>query len=101
MNFVTGPQRWTMLGAVVAALLLNTAGDCAPVSRPISSVLREPLPAEELRLTQDSEAFVIEGPTFTYSVSRRSGAVRISSVFIAGQKIAHGSNSPADIQLDG
>lgn len=70
------------------------------VSKPIESVLRQPLPPEELSLTRTAHELVINGPTFTYTVGRTNGA--ITGIRAAGDRqelIA--STGAAEIEVDG
>ncbi len=69
------------------------------VSKPIGSVLREPLPAEDLKLTQSPAAFVINGPTFTYRVERKTGAISLVRVRREGLEVITGGGA-ADLQVD-
>src|SRR3954466_2830907 len=56
---------------LVAAPLLAPEADGAPAQ----SLLRMPLPPEELRLTRSRTELAIEGPTFSYRVQRKTGAI--------------------------
>ena len=90
-----------MLGLLV---LVSTFGPVcaqqpAPTSRTINSVLREPLPAEELSLSESSTEFVVSGPTFTYRIQKATGAISRIRVVREGQEVITASG-PADIQMD-
>lgn len=68
-------------------------------SKTIASVLREPLPPEELSLAQNTQEFVITGPTFTYRVGKKTGTINEVRVMREGREVI-APNGPADIQLD-
>ena len=75
------------------------ARDTERTSKTINSVLREPLPAEELSLSQNATEFVINGPTFTYRVEKITGAISSILVVREGQEVIAASG-PADILID-
>ena len=54
-----------LLVALVSRLNPAYAQGNGRVSKPISTVLREPLPLEELQLSESAAEWVIAGPTFT------------------------------------
>jgi hypothetical protein len=94
-------QTW---GAALALLLVGAqavaaAEQPAPTSRPISAVLREPLPPEELSLSESDKEVVLRGPTFTYRVQKATGAISGIRVVREGQEVIAAS-APADIQID-
>jgi hypothetical protein len=82
---------WTLLPA--------RAEQFARTSRTISSVLREPLPAEEIGLSEGATEFVLIGPTFTYRIQKATGAISAIRVVREGQEVVTASG-PADIQID-
>ena len=73
--------------------------DAGITSKAIASVLREPLPAEELSLSQSAAEFVISGPTFTYHVEKTTGAIKALRVVREGQEVIVVSGG-ADILID-
>ena len=91
--------------AVLALLLLavapaaSRAEQLAQASRTIGAVLREPLPAEELSLTENAAEFVVNGPTFTYRIQKATGAIAGVRVVREGQEVITASGA-ADIQID-
>ncbi len=68
-------------------------------SRTIRAVLREPLPPEELQLSETASEYVLCGPTFAYRVQKATGAIRAITVVREGQEVI-GASGPADIQID-
>jgi hypothetical protein len=81
-----------VLGSALAAA---RAGQSSPTSRTINSVLHEPLPAEELSLSESAAEFVVSGPTFTYRIQKATGAVSGIRVVHEGQEVITAS-IPAD-----
>ncbi len=75
------------------------ANEVGKRSQTINSVLREPLPAEELSLSQNRAEFIINGPTFTYHVQKRTGAIEAIRVVRDRQEVIS-SSGPADILID-
>ena len=71
----------------------------APSSRTISAILREPLPPEEIQLSETASDYVLSGPTFTYRVQKATGAISAIRVVREGQEVVTAS-SAADIQID-
>lgn len=65
------------------------AGDkrVEPQSKPVTAVLREPLPPEDLSFSADDGQIVITGPTFEYTVDKNSGAVVALWVKREGQPV--------------
>lgn len=84
---------------LVSALCSARAEGSSKVSKTIGIVLREPLPAEELSLSNGAGEWVITGPTFAYRVEKTTGAINALRVVSEGRE-AIGSSSPADIQID-
>lgn len=85
---------------VLAPTLPATAAQqSARTSKSISSVLREPLPPEELRLSESDSAWTVIGPTFTYSVHKTTGAITELRVQAEGQEIV-ATDNPVEIILD-
>lgn len=68
-------------------------------SKPIRTVLREPLPPEELKLTQTSRAWEIAGPAFTYHVQLETGTITALHAVREGDAVLT-ANAPADIRID-
>jgi hypothetical protein len=77
-------------------ILLSPCVEAADkVSKTIAAVLREPLPAENLSLSDNAGEWVIAGPTFAYRVQKNTGAIsllRVDDVI--------GASRPLDIQID-
>jgi len=71
-----------------------------PPSKTIASVLREPLPLEELQLTKRGNEFVVTGPTFEYRVNRATGALTGPRVVRDGEQVIS-QTGVAEILLDG
>ena len=71
----------------------------ARTSRTISAVLREPLPPEELSLSESATEIVVSGPTFTYRVQKATGAISAIRVVREGAEVIT-TTGPADIQID-
>ena len=90
-----------MLALLLLAWALAPAGaePIARTSRTISSVLREPLPAEEISLSETAKELVLNGPTFTYRVQKATGAISAIRVVRDGQEVIT-TSGPADIQID-
>jgi hypothetical protein len=100
-------KRVASCNAVLAFLLLLAAmpspspGQTAErVSRPISAVLRQPLPPEELGFSENDGEFVINGPTFIYHVQKGTGAIAAMCVVRDGRSVIE-ATGPADLQVDG
>ncbi|MDI9372207.1 MAG: hypothetical protein QM840_04215 [Verrucomicrobiota bacterium] len=95
-------RTWSVLAAgllVIEMSGLARAALSAPVSRPIRAVLREPLPPEELSLTEEAAEVVVAGPTFTYRVQKATGLVSAVRVVREGREVI-ASSGPAELQLD-
>jgi hypothetical protein len=88
------------LGAalLVASACLAVAGP-ATVSRTPEAVLRQPLPPEELKLSETRTEFIIAGPTFSYGVQRATGVIGEVQVMRDGREVIH-SRGPAEIRID-
>jgi hypothetical protein len=89
----------TML-ALLLALAPGYAQKAELASRTIGSVLRQPLPAEELSMSGGATEFVVRGPTFTYRIQKATGAVSGIRVGREGQEVIT-AGGPADILIDG
>jgi hypothetical protein len=100
----TSPYRLlTILSCSLLATFTVTppcAGEPQKIGKAISSVLREPLPAEELTLSEDAADFIIAGPTFTYRVQKATGAISAIHVVRNGRTVIQ-SDGPAAIRIDG
>ena len=84
---------------MVVASSVVSAGQGVRRSQPISSVLREPLPPEELTCAQTDDAITIEGPTFSYTIRRASGAIASLRVVRDGEPVIE-STGPADVGVN-
>ena len=58
-----------------------------PRSKPVTAVLREPLPPEDLSYSAAGSKIVITGPTFEYTVDKTTGAVVALQVKREGQPV--------------
>lgn len=74
-------------------------GEEIPRSERIGSVLRQPLPPEDLSLSVGEERIVISGPTFAYTVNRGCGVIEGVDVRRGGRAVVSLSE-PAQIQID-
>jgi len=88
-----------LLLVLAPALAAIAAQESSRTSKPISSVLREPLPPEELQLSESGSEWLIAGPTFTYSVRKTTGAITALQVRAEGREMVVADN-PAEIVLD-
>ncbi len=103
------PQSTTLMRftcvcvSLLVASILSQAAAESPIrpgkSKTIASVLREALPPEELKLTKTATDFVITGPTFTYQVGKKTGAINAMRAVHDGQEVITASG-PAEIQID-
>ncbi len=75
------------------------AQDSTRTSKTIGAVLRTPLPPEELSLSESDSELVIVGPTFTYRVSKSTGAIAAIHVVREGKTVVE-STGPVDLQID-
>jgi len=94
-----GLPTWLALFVFTCAVGSVCAGQPAPTSRPVSAVLREPLPPEEIRLSESATGYLISGPTFTYRLEKATGAITGIRVVRETQEVVT-SDGPADIQID-
>ena len=93
------PQVKCSLAIVLLVLAVSPSVEAkSPRSKSIASVLREPLPPEELTLTTNRNQLVITGPTFAYLVDRTTGVFSLS-VQRDGRDVISPSG-PADIVID-
>ena len=88
-----------LLFLVVWAQDATSAKTNDPVSQTITSVLREPLPPEDLACSVQAGVIVIQGPTFRYVVDGASGGIRNLEVKRGGHVVAS-LEEPADMVLD-
>ncbi len=72
----------------------------SPRSAPIASVLRRPLPAENLAVRETDATIVIQGPTFAYTVDRATGMIAELDVRRDGVQVLR-MPSPIRLKLDG
>jgi hypothetical protein len=74
----------------------------SPASRsePIASILRQPLPAENLAVRESDSTIAIEGPTFTYTVNRATGMISELAVCRDGAQVLR-MPTPATLKVDG
>ncbi len=102
-NFI---KSGTIITAAAVLLFLvawaqdaTSAKTDGPISKMIASVLREPLPPEDLFCNVEAEEIVIQGPTFRYTLDRSSGTIRELEVRREGRVVVS-LQAPADIVLD-
>lgn len=88
-----------LLILVTAMTALSGATAEAKFSQTIYSVLRQPLPPEELILSQNDAEVTVNGPTFTYHVQKSSGVVSGLRVVRDGEVVI-AAKGPADIRID-
>ena len=89
---------------IVAILLAIWAAEAVAeedgeLSKTVNSVLREPLPPEELSCRSSAGEIVIEGPTFTYLVNKANGAIRSLQVRREGEVVVQ-FDEPAEVLVD-
>jgi len=84
--------------SIVLIFLALSAG-AGPVSRPVTEVLRDPLPPEDLACTESETAVTVQGPTFRYVVDRATGAVSELQAMRDGKEVVRLSK-PATLWLD-
>ena len=94
-----GLPTWLALFVFTCAVGSVCAGQPDPTSRPVSAVLREPLPPEEISLSESATGYLISGPTFTYRLEKATGAITGIRVVREAQEVVT-SDGPADIQID-
>ncbi len=93
-----GLAAWVIL--LGGALAVAWAQTSARTSKTIGTVLREPLPPEDLTLSTNADEWVITGPTFAYHVRNTTGAITGLRVASEGKEVMT-SDRPAEIQIDG
>jgi hypothetical protein len=96
--FAARPAAAVLLLVGVVASVAH-AQPAAPRSIPIRDVLRQPLPAENLRLLEHESDLVIQGPTFAYTVDRRTGMIAKIAVERDGVEVLT-APAPASLRLD-
>ncbi|NUQ63260.1 MAG: discoidin domain-containing protein [Pirellulales bacterium] len=88
-----------VLGLLCAGAAAITTSAAEPQSRPIETVLREPLPPERLSCRSDARQIEIAGPTFAYAIDRRSGAVLRLEARRGDRKVVE-FREAADLRID-
>lgn len=89
-----------ILIVLIAALALRPSEtDAKERSRTIASVLREPLPSEDISHSVTPGKITIQGPTYTYIVDRATGAIGSLQVKRDGQVVVQLVDA-ADIVID-
>ncbi len=89
-----------MLAALLGALAAHTAAaDAKRRSETVTSVLRKPLPAEDVRCLVDAGKITIRGPTYRYVVDKATGAIRSLWVEREGRTVVRLQDA-ADIFID-
>ena len=96
------PLRCLLVAAAIVTshTFVATAEPISPRSEPVADVLRQPLPAENLSLIERPEAFVITGPTFVYTVDRRTGLIAELDVRRDGKTVL-AMAAPQSLRFDG
>ncbi len=77
----------------------GVAGDASPRSKTVYSVLREPLPPEDLSTRESDKEVVIQGPTFTYGLQKATGAIGSLTACRQGRPVLE-LVGPVDIVVD-
>ncbi|MGZ5517594.1 MAG: hypothetical protein ACXWJX_07845 [Limisphaerales bacterium] len=95
---ISSLSQWLILMTML--LMTGAVLGSGKVSDPISVVLREPLPPEQLSLSSNSAEWIITGPTFTYRVRKSNGAISALRVLNNEQEVI-GTTNPVDVQIDG
>jgi hypothetical protein len=95
------PLRWLLVAAAVLVPCPSaiSAEPAAPRSEPVADVLRQPLPAENLTLVEQPEAFVVTGPTFVYKVDRGTGLIAALDVRRDGKTVL-ATAAPQSLRFD-
>lgn len=73
MKKLASAVAFLCLASIAAAVLAPAAA--AQESLPVTSVLRQPLPPEDLSCEVAGTRIVVRGPTFEYAVDRATGAI--------------------------
>jgi len=80
--------RLPMLAALLGALALETAAEESKRrSKTVTSVLREPLPPEDMRCLVDARKITIQGPTYRYVVDGATGVIGSLQVERGGRTV--------------
>src|ERR1035438_335460 len=103
MNMRLNLRRpWAAIVCICLAALATARADTTVTKKShktIDSVLREPLPPEDLSLAENTGEFVINGPTFSYRVQKISGVINSIHAVRDGQEVI-ASSGPADLVID-
>ena len=97
-------RTWKENVLIPAILLAVCAAQAAAeeagrVSKTVTSVLREPLPPEDLSCRSSAGEIVIEGATYTYAVNKANGAVSSLQVRREGEVVVR-LDEPVEILID-
>ena len=94
-------QEFVLVLTIALAFAVNvgTASGLSPESKTITEVLREPLPPEDLSCLEGDLLIVVQGPTFTYTVDKTTGAIAGLEVMRQGETVAQ-LREPAELWLD-
>jgi hypothetical protein len=87
-----------VLAIVTSPLAAANAENPEPRSKTIASVLREPLPPEDLSCSADDGKITIKGPTFEYVVDKTTGAIVALQVKRDGSSVIE-LTEPANIRV--
>jgi hypothetical protein len=98
MRYVNTSASILLLLAVLAASAIAQPPESR--STPIANLLRQPLPAENLLLHEGTAEFIIQGPTFAYTVDRRSGMISAIDVRRDGEQMLS-APAPVSLRIDG
>lgn len=74
-------------GIVLLTLFTSLICKGEPRSKTVREILREPLPPEELSWSDSGDYIHITGPTYRYSVDKRTGAITETQVFREGVSV--------------
>ncbi|MBN2311652.1 MAG: hypothetical protein JXR94_21920, partial [Candidatus Hydrogenedentes bacterium] len=88
-----------VLVLLIAAVTAGAASGAPPESKPITEVLREPLPPEELSCSDGPSEIVVTGPTFRYAVDKATGAITALEAVREGERVA-ALTGPVELWLD-
>ncbi len=93
--------RFVLLTVIVAFFAASAIAEkgASPVSKTITEVLREPLPAEDLHCSESAANIVVEGPTFRYTIEKKSGAIADLETVRDGRVVAK-LRTPAKVWID-
>jgi hypothetical protein len=91
----------TVLCLTLLCLLTSdtSLGDNQKTAKTVTEVLRQPVPPEDLHLSQARGEFIVQGATFAYRVPAKTGVISGIRVVRDGQEVIS-SSGPAEILID-